>query len=467
MDINSKGIRIAPFVLGILCFLLPFIEVSCSGQKLASFTGLQLITGSELQSPMGGEPQKYGLEPFALISMLCFVAGVVFALQVSKYVARNMVIISSASLISMFILKVRIDGAITKNSASIPITVNYLSGYWLACISGISGLLLGLYLLKIIPAIEISGIKKIFEPDINNENGEPVLPERKTEGMASLQVFNAADMLSGIKKYKMPLAALLIGVALIFGGYKLFFEHDPVKDAKKAAIALFENSKKDTELRISRYKDFLNSFDKKKFVRGNDAREKFDTLINDINKECDLRFAKIVENNMRTKSIYIGNKEIIDLYEQSFIAQQGMLSNPAADEVSVLYSQIDNKINALENNYIISKMNVGSMDIRGIDAYGNIEPPPAVPEGYRADVGRIRVGFQNLQLLATVSGPDGTLCSFLWNKDGQEIRRSTATLPFINRMITDNISYNFQPGHYEVQVSVNNIVVGSKKFDVF
>lgn len=84
MDINSKGIRIAPFVLGILCFLLPFVEVSCSGQKLVSFTGLQLITGSELQNPMGGQAQKYGSEPFALITMLCFIGGLIFALQVSK-----------------------------------------------------------------------------------------------------------------------------------------------------------------------------------------------------------------------------------------------------------------------------------------------------------------------------------------------------------------------------------------------
>ena len=41
----------ALFGLVILCFFLPFVNLSCSGQTVMTLTGFQLITGSEYSEP--------------------------------------------------------------------------------------------------------------------------------------------------------------------------------------------------------------------------------------------------------------------------------------------------------------------------------------------------------------------------------------------------------------------------------
>ncbi len=68
----------AIFLASILCFLLPFITVSCGGQKVGSFSGLQLATGTTVNQPQMFGPaqsEKVESEPMATIAILCAVAG--------------------------------------------------------------------------------------------------------------------------------------------------------------------------------------------------------------------------------------------------------------------------------------------------------------------------------------------------------------------------------------------------------
>ena len=43
----------AAYLLALICFLLPFVEVSCNGQKVVSLTGIQLLAGPQVGGGRG------------------------------------------------------------------------------------------------------------------------------------------------------------------------------------------------------------------------------------------------------------------------------------------------------------------------------------------------------------------------------------------------------------------------------
>ena len=60
---KSEMRRFTPaiYVLTLICFFLPFTHISCEGRKVASFTGIQLVTGTSIT--VEGEVEKIDPEP--------------------------------------------------------------------------------------------------------------------------------------------------------------------------------------------------------------------------------------------------------------------------------------------------------------------------------------------------------------------------------------------------------------------
>ena len=78
MAIKSKVSPVI-FILATLCFLLPFVTVSCNGQKVASLTGVELATGTTVEQPQVFGPaqkKRVGAEPVATLAALCAIAGI-------------------------------------------------------------------------------------------------------------------------------------------------------------------------------------------------------------------------------------------------------------------------------------------------------------------------------------------------------------------------------------------------------
>ena len=78
-----RGARLLFFVLIGLCFLLTFVQVSCAGQRIATFSGVQLVTGTKVvQQAMFGERQVREVkpEPFAVVAAFAVLAGLFFSL---------------------------------------------------------------------------------------------------------------------------------------------------------------------------------------------------------------------------------------------------------------------------------------------------------------------------------------------------------------------------------------------------
>lgn len=131
MNQKSLGIRITPFAIGIICFLLPFLEISCGGIK-QSVTGLQLVTGIEGESP----------NPYAIISLVAVIAGLLFSIKSEKAMSILAGIMGTVSIIAIILLKVGIDTKLSEEPLMSSNLIEYKIGYWGLCIaSGIGAFL--------------------------------------------------------------------------------------------------------------------------------------------------------------------------------------------------------------------------------------------------------------------------------------------------------------------------------------
>jgi hypothetical protein len=112
--------------IALLCFVLPFVTVSCAGQPLARITGVQLSTGSVppigANAPGapgapagggGGAGQGYSLDIFALGAALLIIAGLVVTFMMVRRRAALVAMVCSAvaALLLVFDVFVRIKGA--------------------------------------------------------------------------------------------------------------------------------------------------------------------------------------------------------------------------------------------------------------------------------------------------------------------------------------------------------------------
>jgi hypothetical protein len=90
---KKRTVRIAPFVLAVLCFLMPFVEISCKDEKgkvvmQQSFTGLKLALGGTTKqtNPLTNqvEDQEVKQQSQLLIALLCAAAGAASSFMAGK-----------------------------------------------------------------------------------------------------------------------------------------------------------------------------------------------------------------------------------------------------------------------------------------------------------------------------------------------------------------------------------------------
>ena len=96
-----SGLNIARIALlvALFGFVLPWVLVSCSGQPLGHFSGLELALGASARNPATGAIQHHGGDLLAATSLAAAIAGIVVG-----FVARGRVAITgilAAALISL------------------------------------------------------------------------------------------------------------------------------------------------------------------------------------------------------------------------------------------------------------------------------------------------------------------------------------------------------------------------------
>jgi hypothetical protein len=151
--------KFSPALFGVIifCFLLPFVDLTCSGQTVMTLTGFQLITGAELdQSSMFNQPgmfdqqgmqnqqsgnQSVEAQPLALFALFAAVLGLAISFIRKKTTAFMCMIISASGGIFLLLLKISLDSDATENGQGI-VQLEYQFGYWFSFLLFILGAVL-------------------------------------------------------------------------------------------------------------------------------------------------------------------------------------------------------------------------------------------------------------------------------------------------------------------------------------
>jgi hypothetical protein len=144
----------ALFGLVLLCFCFPFTHISCQGDRVATFSGVQLVVGTRISTAdmemLGQNPrsaqQKVGREFWAILAFLSAGAGLVaFALKGQRRYLGG-AIAGGAGVLALLLLKLRIDDAVLKEGEGV-LQATYGGGFYLAmlvfaCAAALHGYLL-------------------------------------------------------------------------------------------------------------------------------------------------------------------------------------------------------------------------------------------------------------------------------------------------------------------------------------
>jgi len=127
--------KLSPLILGValLGYFLPFVAVSCQGQKVATFRGTELVFGTTVQQPqMFGppKPQKIDREPLAALAFLCCLAAFGLAFAKSRNGEIGTAALSGVSFIFLMFFKSQLeDQALRRSSGAFQVTYEF--GFWL------------------------------------------------------------------------------------------------------------------------------------------------------------------------------------------------------------------------------------------------------------------------------------------------------------------------------------------------
>ena len=143
----------AIYVVIVILFFMPFVNLSCGGQTIMSISGFQLITGTEVDAKgmFGGEmnssdemgtDEKKEIEsqPLALFAFVAAIIGLIISFFKMRITAISNIVISVAGVVFLILLKVSLDGNPDLNvSGQNVITLDYQFAYWLSIILFIGG----------------------------------------------------------------------------------------------------------------------------------------------------------------------------------------------------------------------------------------------------------------------------------------------------------------------------------------
>ena len=148
----------AAFAIIIICFFLPFVNLTCSGQTVMSLTGIQLITGAEYkpqgmfnqegmfdnqeeQTGMQTKSEDIEAQPMAFFALLFAIVGLILSFIKNRVMAIICIVASVLGAVCMLLLKANIDGDASMRGEGV-IQIEYQFGYWFAFLLFIVGAVL-------------------------------------------------------------------------------------------------------------------------------------------------------------------------------------------------------------------------------------------------------------------------------------------------------------------------------------
>jgi len=144
--------KFSPAIYGLvlICFFLPFTHISCAGEKVATLTGVQLVTGTTIEGPPSAfgekeKSEKVEPEPLAILTLITAIIGFGVSFLKDRKSTLLTALIGGFGLISLLLLKSKIDNEVLRKGEGI-LRVEYGFGFWLVlllflCAIGLNGFL--------------------------------------------------------------------------------------------------------------------------------------------------------------------------------------------------------------------------------------------------------------------------------------------------------------------------------------
>jgi hypothetical protein len=126
----SRKIALGIFLLAIIFFLMPWVNISCAGNEIFSASGFDMVRGSyNVPTEVAGETPMEN-EPIAIAALAVAGVGFIIAFFRGGFGRFLRVLAGIAGVALMVWLKFRFDDQIHGQGQGI-LQLNYMVGYWL------------------------------------------------------------------------------------------------------------------------------------------------------------------------------------------------------------------------------------------------------------------------------------------------------------------------------------------------
>jgi len=136
------------FVIILILFFFPFVDIKCNNQKLYEFTGFELATGGKTIE-YGEEETKTEPNRYASLALLLTFLSLILSFVNNKITILITKIFSIAGFASMILLYYDLKNKISPPDSLIVIGFNLLFPYYAVCILFFIYIFFALYLLTL------------------------------------------------------------------------------------------------------------------------------------------------------------------------------------------------------------------------------------------------------------------------------------------------------------------------------
>jgi len=179
--------RLSPAIFGIalICFFLPWVNVSCQGQKVATFSGIHLVTGTTVEQPQmfgPAEERKIGGETLAILVLLSACAGLALSFLKDKKGVMGSAVTGGMGVIFLLFLKSKLDNDILRETGGMS-QLDYGAGFYLALLLFLSAIGVNAYSMaqgkgiSLLQGKSVSGYKFCTQCGARNESGNEFCKE--------------------------------------------------------------------------------------------------------------------------------------------------------------------------------------------------------------------------------------------------------------------------------------------------
>lgn len=133
MEKKTKYISPAMFALIVLCFFLPFVNVSCENQQIVSMSGIQLVTGTSVENQYIGDKEEIPADAKVIVAFACAATGIIVGLQKGKIRNGLSAILGAIGFTALLLFKSGFGEKVAERGDGM-LKAQFESGLWVAMV---------------------------------------------------------------------------------------------------------------------------------------------------------------------------------------------------------------------------------------------------------------------------------------------------------------------------------------------